>query len=49
MDIKPDNVIIDNVYLPSFIDWDMSLMIERAIDIVLGTPAYYPPEMYLLH
>jgi serine/threonine protein kinase len=49
MDLKPDNIIVNDVYQLTLIDWGLSCKSEHFMQVVLGTPEYLPPEMYCLN
>ena len=49
MDIKLENVVIGDNYIPMLIDFGHSSPIGVTLSRITGTPNYWPPEIVFGH
>lgn len=45
LDLKPDNIVINDDYTLSLIDFGHTNRVDAELDTVTGTDAYMPPEI----
>lgn len=45
LDIKPDNIIINDDYTLGFIDFGHTNVVDAELDFITGTDSYMPPEI----
>lgn len=48
LDIKPDNIIINDDFTLGFIDFGHTNVVDSELSLIVGTDAYMPPEIRLV-